>query len=75
MRVRMTVMMVALLGLTCAGVSRAAEETPLLTHAPTLSKTQVVFAYGGLLVERAPGRRGRQATDHRRPRGRTGVFS
>ena len=27
----------------------AAEEAPLLAHAPTLSKTQIVFAYGGYL--------------------------
>ena len=49
MRVRMAVLICALLALTCAGVSRAAEETPLLAHSPTLSKTQVVFAYGGYL--------------------------
>jgi tricorn protease len=35
--------------LACAGLSRAADETPLLAHSPTLSKTQVVFAYGGYL--------------------------
>ncbi len=49
MRVRMAVLICALLALACAGVSRAAEETPLLAHSPTLSKTQVVFAYGGYL--------------------------
>ena len=49
MRVRMAVLIGALLALACAGVSRAAEETPLLAHSPTLSKTQVVFAYGGYL--------------------------
>jgi tricorn protease len=32
-----------------AGLTRAAEETPLLAHSPTVSKTQVVFAYGGYL--------------------------
>jgi tricorn protease len=32
-----------------AGVAHAAEETPLLAHSPTLSKTHVVFAYGGYL--------------------------
>ena len=47
MRVRMTVLIGVLLG--CVGLSRAAEETPLLAHSPTLSKTQVVFAYGGYL--------------------------
>jgi tricorn protease len=45
----MAVLICALLALPCAGVSRAAEETPLLAHSPTLSKTQVVFAYGGYL--------------------------
>jgi tricorn protease len=35
--------------LCVAGGSAAAEETPLLAHAPTLSRTQVVFAYGGYL--------------------------
>src|SRR5690349_23947876 len=49
MRVRMAVLICALLALTRAGVSLAAEETPLLAHSPTLSKTQVVFAYGGYL--------------------------
>lgn len=49
MRIRMTVLVCGLLTLTCARASRAAEETPLLAHSPTLSKTQVVFAYGGYL--------------------------
>ena len=49
MRVRMAVLTLALLTLTCAGATRAAEETPLLAHSPTLSKTQVVFTYGGYL--------------------------
>ncbi len=35
--------------LAFATVSGAAEETPLLAHAPTVSKTQIVFAYGGYL--------------------------
>ncbi|HTT32880.1 MAG TPA: protease, partial [Methylomirabilota bacterium] len=43
----MAVLIVALVA--CAGISRGAEETPLLAHSPTLSKTQVVFAYGGYL--------------------------
>src|SRR5437016_9739643 len=30
-------------------LARAAEETPLLAHSPTVSKTHVVFAYGGYL--------------------------
>jgi tricorn protease len=49
MHVRTAVLSAVLLALTCAGVSLAAEETPLLAHSPTLSKTQVVFAYGGYL--------------------------
>jgi tricorn protease len=49
MRVRMAVLICALLALTCAGTSRAAEETPLLAHSPALGKTQVVFTYGGYL--------------------------
>jgi tricorn protease len=47
MRVRMAILIGVLLA--CAGLSRGAEETPLLAHSPTLSKTQVVFAYGGYL--------------------------
>src|SRR2546426_373553 len=35
--------------LAFAAVSGAAEETPLLAHSPTVSKTHVVFAYGGYL--------------------------
>ena len=49
MRVRMAVLIGVLLALTCAGASQAAEETPLLVHSPTLSKTQIVFSYGGYL--------------------------
>lgn len=49
MRVRMVVLICGLLVLTCAGALRAAEETPLLVHSPTLSKTQIVFSYGGYL--------------------------
>src|SRR5689334_25117004 len=49
MRVRMAVLIGVLLALTCAGLSQGAEEAPLLAHSPTLSKTQVVFAYGGYL--------------------------
>ncbi|HEX8765568.1 MAG TPA: PDZ domain-containing protein [Candidatus Acidoferrum sp.] len=49
MRVRMAVLSGALLALTCVGVSRTAEETSLLVHSPTLSKTQIVFSYGGYL--------------------------
>ena len=35
--------------LAMAGYSLAAEETPLLVQNPTLSKTEIVFAYGGYL--------------------------
>src|SRR5438046_2936328 len=47
MRFRMAIL-IGLLA-TFAVTSRAAEEAPLLAHSPTLSKTQVVFAYGGYL--------------------------
>jgi hypothetical protein len=36
--------MFMLLALGCASRS---EETPMLVQAPTLSKTEIVFAYGG----------------------------
>lgn len=42
------IILVAML-LCFAGRAAAAEETPLLAHAPTLSRTQIVFAYGGYL--------------------------
>ena len=47
----MRVRLVTLVGIFLAWGATAfgAEETPLLAHAPTLSKTQVVFAYGGYL--------------------------
>src|ERR1700722_3467513 len=35
--------------LALPGYSFAAEDTPLLVQAPTLSKTEIVFAYGGCL--------------------------
>src|SRR2546426_7323207 len=47
MRVRMAILIGMLLAL--AGLASAAEETPLLAHSPTVSKPQVVFAYGGYL--------------------------
>jgi len=47
MRFRMATLIGVLLAF--AAMSRAAEEAPLLAHSPTLSKTQVVFAYGGYL--------------------------
>src|SRR5258708_36646818 len=43
-----TAILIGLL-LAFAGMSRAAEETALLAHSPTVSKTHVVFAYGGYL--------------------------
>src|SRR5215472_8263140 len=52
MRARKAVVISAVLGLFAlafAEGTRAAEETPLLAHSPTLSKTQVVFTYGGYL--------------------------
>ena len=45
MRFRIAILIGALLVL--AAGSNAAEETPLLVHSPTLSSTQVIFAYGG----------------------------
>ena len=47
MRFRIAILIGILLAF--ASVSGAAEETPLLAHSPTVSKTQVVFAYGGYL--------------------------
>ena len=49
MRVRRALPLGALVVLTCSAASRGAEESRLLAHSPTLSKTQVVFAYGGYL--------------------------
>src|SRR5258708_2983747 len=47
MRFRIAILIGLLLAF--AGASEAAEETPLLAHSPTVSKTNVVFAYGGYL--------------------------
>ncbi len=47
MRTRIT--LVAILVLLCAGIIGAADEKPLLLQQPTMSKTQVVFVYGGYL--------------------------
>ena len=47
MRFRMAIL-IGLLA-TSAVTSGAAEEAPLLAHSPTVSKTHVVFAYGGYL--------------------------
>jgi tricorn protease len=59
MRFRISTMIAAvLLAFLCtASWSSAADEAPLLVQAPTISKTQIVFAYGGYLwsVPRAGG--------------------
>src|SRR5438045_8481411 len=47
MRFRMAILIGFLA--TSAVTSRAAEEAPLLAHSPTVSRAQVVFAYGGYL--------------------------
>src|ERR1700730_12532835 len=47
MHLRLLIVLGLLLAL--AGFSSAAEEIPLLVQAPTLSKTEIVFAYGGYL--------------------------
>jgi tricorn protease len=47
MRYRMAVLAAMLVCI--AGQIRAAEEAPLLAHEPTLSRTQIVFSYGGYL--------------------------
>jgi len=48
MLTRLSLLAAALL-LGWAGSAYAAEETPLLVHDPTLSRTQIVFVYGGYL--------------------------
>ena len=48
MRVRLG-WFVGLVVLLAGSVARAAEETPLLAQQPTLSKTSIVFTYGGYL--------------------------
>jgi tricorn protease len=51
MRFRISAMLAVLfLGAMCtASRSAAAEDNPLLVRSPTMSKTQIVFAYGGYL--------------------------
>jgi tricorn protease len=49
MRFRNSILIVALLLLCTASWSAAAEEHPLLMQQPTMSKTQIVFVYGGYL--------------------------
>src|SRR5260370_18005603 len=55
MRFRIAILIGVLLSF--AGIARAAEETALLAHSPTVSKTHVAFTYGGYLlrVPRAGG--------------------
>jgi tricorn protease len=55
MRGRILLMVGVLLAFV--GLAGAVEEPPLLVHAPTLSKTEIVFVYGGYLwsVPRAGG--------------------
>jgi tricorn protease len=58
MRFRISMIAAVLLAFLCtASWSAAADEDPLLVQAPTMSKTQIVFAYGGYLwsVPRAGG--------------------
>src|SRR5207302_9380719 len=47
MRFRIAILIGVLLAFRA--VTGAAEETPLLVHSPTVSKTQLVFVYGGYL--------------------------
>ncbi|HEY2460352.1 MAG TPA: PDZ domain-containing protein [Candidatus Acidoferrum sp.] len=47
MRFRISIVIAALLA--CVGLSRAADDAPLLAQAPTLGRTQIVFGYGGYL--------------------------
>ena len=47
MRFRLLMALITLLMI--AGCSFAADETPLLAQAPTLSKSEIVFGYGGYL--------------------------
>src|ERR1700730_294970 len=47
MRFQMAILVGFVLAL--AGLPSAAQETPLLVHSPTVSRTQVVFSYGGYL--------------------------
>jgi tricorn protease len=47
MRFRILALTALLIG--SAGLAAAAEDAPLLAHSPTLSRTQVVFVYGGYL--------------------------
>src|SRR6202047_2242175 len=49
MRHQMMLLLVMLLCVSGGAAAAASDEAPLLAHAPTLSRTQVVFAYGGYL--------------------------
>src|SRR2546423_14062429 len=50
MRGRILIGLVAFLCLAGFTWAAPAEETPLLAHQPTLSRTQIVFVYGGDLL-------------------------
>jgi tricorn protease len=47
MGLKLTILTVLIL--VCAGIASAADDAPLVAQSPTLSKAQVVFAYGGYL--------------------------
>src|SRR2546421_6636359 len=55
MRGRILIGLVAFLCLAGFTWAAPAEETPLLAHQPTLSRTQIVFVYGGYLWSVARG--------------------
>ena len=60
MRLRFLLSLVVVLlglGFGVTNLAAAAQDSPLLVHSPTLSKTQIVFVYGGYLwsVPRAGG--------------------
>jgi tricorn protease len=46
---RLRTLLLLIVALLFARVSVAADESPLLVHSPTLSKSQIVFVYGGYL--------------------------
>jgi len=50
--------------LMCAAILPAAEEAPLLATNPAISKTEVVFSYGGYLWSVPARRRRGSPTDH-----------
>jgi tricorn protease len=46
---RLRILLLLIVALAIVRVSAAADESALLVHSPTLSKTQIVFVYGGYL--------------------------